>query len=150
MRFDGSSWRPAIVAWDGLFNYLYIFLLISLKRKGFDEYVAVSRGRLVGRCANSGAASHCRLIFERLAYTRLVLKKFIARHNGAKERERERENMCVCVRVCVCESVSEREREGVGGEGRGDRVDKAADVIREIQGLSISNQRTWPTKHWPN
>lgn len=58
-----------------------------------------SVGRLVGRCANSGAASHCRLIFERLAYTRLVLKKFIARHNGAKEREKEKERMSVC--VCV-------------------------------------------------
>ncbi len=52
--------------------------------------------RSVGRsidCVNSGAATHCRLIFERLAYTRLVLKKFIARDCGAggKERERERQ-----------------------------------------------------------
>lgn len=30
-------------------------------------------------CVNSGAVSHCRLIFERLVYTRLVLKKFISR-----------------------------------------------------------------------
>lgn len=44
--------------------------------------------RSVG-CANSGAASHCRLIFERLAYTRLVLKKFIAGVRGAEERKRE-------------------------------------------------------------
>jgi hypothetical protein len=70
---------------------------------------------LVG-CANSGAAPHCRLIFERLAYTRLVLKKFIAGERGSGR--------------------------GRGGRRRiGDRrVDKAADVIREIQGPSISDE----------
>jgi len=47
-----------------------------------------STDRLIG-CANSGAVSHCRLIFERLAYTRLVLKKFIVRKRKAGKERKE-------------------------------------------------------------
>lgn len=93
-------------------------------------------------CANSGAASHCRLIFERLVYTRLVLKKFISRGDTRTESRGGGEEV---------EVRAKRNGRG-GGRGRefGDRVDKAADVIREIQGPSISDERTWPTKHWSN
>ena len=113
---------------------VYRFLLVSIFGEGRDYrgrrkfWQVWTISRSVGRsidCVNSGAATHCRLIFERLAYTRLVLKKFITRDCGAREkRERERQR-----------------RRGEGGKRRiGDHVDKAADVIREIQGPSISDE----------
>lgn len=76
--------------------YLFFASILGEERRGigregggenFDKCVTISRS--VG-CANSGAASHCRLIFERLAYTRLVLKKFIVGGAGRRERGRQR------------------------------------------------------------
>lgn len=141
---ENESTSSSSTGWRTFFArayYIYIFLLnTSLGEKSLTN-APHTIIRSIG-CANSGAASHCRLIFERLVYTRLVLKVYLVAiytHNrGGRRRGRRR--------------WTKRER-GEGGREFGDRVDKAADVIREIQGPSISdrtNEPTWPTKHWPN
>lgn len=116
------------------FFYLIFFSLGILGGEKFDKCAKQSAG-----CANSGAASHCRLIFERLVYTRLVLKKFISRWYTHNRGEREGERRW-----------AKGGRKGGRGGGReggrefGDRVDKAIQMLSakfKVPLLSPTNER---------